>query len=103
GKARKQVTYKGFASNGFAVKCIYIYVLSGRGPSPEGAGIRATHGGRRRMSSAAQNDSNKKASDLVGISPWFAPLRAFGCSSANRRTLPGRSAHYDCGLILWRK
>src|SRR5947207_16020220 len=106
----ERVTYQGFESNGFAGKCIYIYVLSGRGRAPRGAEAGNARGGQR-MNGTAQKDSNKKASDLVGTSPWFAPSRQLVCISGSRRRL-GRAlldltwagdSRYNLGRNLWQQ
>jgi hypothetical protein len=63
------------ASNGFAVKRIYMIVFSGRGRAPkvrEAGNAR----GQRRASGAVQSYSNNKASDLLGKFPRGLRLRA---------------------------
>src|SRR2546429_8727805 len=80
-----------------------MYLAAGAGP-PNVRDMSDARGGQR-MGVTTQKDSNKKASDLVGISPWFAPLRQPVCACATGRRL--RCAVYgsrsDCGRILWRE
>src|SRR6266850_2091889 len=78
------------------------------GAEPHGCGERATHGGKRRASGAAQRASNQKSEQSSwGNSPWLAPARQPACifasehgSSHVRRCLGYRS---DCGRNLWQQ
>ena len=69
----KRVAWKGLASNGLAVKRIYISVFSGRGRAPkvrEAGNARGLAAGKRRGAEVFK----QKSSDL-GNSPWYAPVR----------------------------
>src|SRR6266481_8522971 len=86
-----------FASNGFAVKRIYISVFSGRGRAPK---VRETGDARsfRWASGAAQRFSIKKVSDLVGKFPCGLRLRASLFVRLRALMFPdGRGTFWDCG------
>src|SRR5436853_7258818 len=80
-----------------------MYLAAGAGP-PNVRDMSDARGGQR-MGVTTQKDSNKKASDLVGISPWFAPLRQPVCACATGRRLRGAvyGSRADCGRNLWRQ
>src|SRR5438874_12214446 len=59
----------GLASNGFAVKCIYIYVLSGRGRAPRraGRGQRTGAANERHGTEGFKQKSERSCGDFLVV------------------------------------
>src|SRR5260370_5343201 len=96
----------GLASNVVAVKCIYMYVLSGRGRAPISAerGQRMGPAANERRGTESFKQKNERS---YGSAQWFAPSRQPGRVCANEHVslrsgfCPG--VRSDCGRNLWQR
>jgi len=72
----KRVAYWGFASNGFAPKCIYIDVLRDAGTYSESEQRAKYRANGKLAARRSLEDFTIKMSDLVGDSPLFLLVTA---------------------------